>query len=78
MNPRIAAHQDLIGSWVVFDPTGRGLKSHLVVGRVDSVRWDNADDGNADGSPRPVMTVIVNGTEEVFGVVTVEQVLARH
>lgn len=77
MNTRIAQHQEIIGSWVVFDPTGRDLHSCMEVGRVESVRWDDADDGNEDGSPRPLLTVVVNGSEERVCLTRVEQVLCR-
>ncbi len=74
---RIAQHQDVIGSWVVFDPTGRDLRSCLVVGRVESVTWDDLDDGTEDGMPRPLITVVENGTEERWTVTRVETVLRR-
>lgn len=78
MNRRIAQHQDVTGSLVVFDPTGRDLPDCYRVGRVENVRWDDADDGNPDGSPRPILTVRDNGSGEVFGVARVAYVLDRH
>ena len=75
MNPRIQAHQEVVGSFVVFDPTGRDLRRCYRVGCVESVRWDDADDGNADGSPRPILTVRDNLSGEVWGVAKVAAVL---
>ena len=74
---RIATHQDVIGSWVVFDPTGRDLRSCLTVGRVEAVTWDDMDDGTDDGMPRPILTVVENGSEERYAVTRVEAVLRR-
>lgn len=77
MNRNILQHQEVIGSYVVFDPTGRDLPDCYEVGRVESVRWDDADDGNPDGTPRPILTVITNGTAEAFAVTTAAVVLNR-
>jgi hypothetical protein len=57
------ATQNVLGSYVVFDPTGRDMRSCLVVGRVDAVSWDDSDDGSSDGSPRPLLSVVVNGAD---------------
>ncbi len=77
MNRKIHQHQDVIGSYVVFDPTGRDLRSCYEVGRVEAVTWDDADDGNEDGSPRPLLTVVTNGSEERITVTCVAVVLQR-
>lgn len=77
MNRRISQHQDVTGSLVVFDPTGRDMPSCYRVGRVENVRWDNADDGNPDGSPRPILTVRDNEHGETWGVARVAYVLER-
>lgn len=78
MNHRIAQHQDVTGSLVVFDPTGRDLPDNYMVGRVENIRWDDADDGHPDGSPRPIMTVRENSSDEVVAVTKVAYVLDRH
>jgi hypothetical protein len=81
VNSRITQHQEVVGSWVVVDPTGRDLPECFEVGRVESVRWDDSDDGNEAGDPRPLLTVRLNtfGDEgdNVIAVTHVEQVLRR-
>ena len=56
-------HEDVIGSHVVFDPTGRDLADCMKVGRVIAITWNSDDDGNLDGSPRPILLVQPNGTD---------------
>jgi len=77
MNGRIHQHQEVLGSWVVIDPTGRDMLECLEVGVVQSVRWDNDDDGDVRGYPRPILTVKLNGSGEFVSVTVVEQVLRR-
>lgn len=68
---------DVLNSYVVFDPTGRDLESCYVVGRVDRVFWDTEnDDGNADGTPRPLLSVVVNGTGERIAITRAAVVIA--
>ncbi len=73
----VELHQDVVGSYVVFDPTGRDMLSCYEVGRVEAVTWDDADDGNEDGSPRPLLHVVCNHNEERMTVTRVAVVLPR-
>lgn len=73
-------HEDVIGSHVVYDPTGRDLASCMEVGRVIAVTWDSDDDGNADGPPRPLLVVQPNGTTDggaTVAVTVVHSIIAR-
>ena len=51
---------DVIGSFVVFDPTGRDLPDCYEVGKVVAVKWNTDDDGDTTGRPRPVLHVMPN------------------
>jgi hypothetical protein len=68
----------VLHSYVVFDPTGRGLESSMEVGQVMDVIWASEDDGDASGHPRPLLKVLPNGSAHHDGAVlvtTVESVL---
>lgn len=54
---------NVVGSYVVFDPTGRDLLDCMIVGQVKAVTWESDDDGNPDGSPRPILQVSPNGEQ---------------
>ncbi len=75
--------QEIVGSWVVLDPTGRDLMNCMEVGIVESVRWDDDDDGTSDDlRPRPILTVRLNTFgdegENVVAATTVHAVLPIH
>jgi hypothetical protein len=66
---------NVIGSYVVFDPTGRDLYACMEVGVVENIIWDIGDDGNPDGTLRPVLLVRPNSDEEPYAVIRVHAVL---
>ncbi len=68
----------VIGSYVVFDPTGRDLADCYEVGRVVAVSWEKDDDGTWNGKPRPILSVLVNGSSERYAVTTVAAVLEEN
>jgi hypothetical protein len=58
-------HGNIIGSYVVFDPTGRDARDCFQVGRVIGCCWNtDADDGTEDGYPRPLLYVVPNGEDD--------------
>ena len=68
--------RDAVGSFVAFDPTGRNLPDCLTVGRVEAVRFESADDGDAEGTPRPILSVRENRGGDLVAVTTIAAVLA--
>lgn len=69
-------HGQTIGSYVVFDPTGRDMRDCMQVGRVAGVVWDtDTDDGLLDGSPRPLLYVVPNGEDDPIACTTIAAVL---
>jgi len=67
--------QEIVGSWVVLDPTGRDMLECMEVGVVVSVRWDDEDDGDSGGRPRPILTVRLNSDEDVVAATRIHAVL---
>lgn len=51
------AAQDVIGSWIVFDPTGRDMAECMEAGQIVSCYFSADDDGDNHGHPRPLMGV---------------------
>jgi hypothetical protein len=71
--------QPVQGSYVVADPTGRNLLNCMEVGYVTAVEWDtDNDDGNPDGTPRPLLYVRFNGHGETIACTHVHAVLADY
>ena len=73
---------EVVGSYVVYDPTGRDLPDCMEVGRVVRVVWTRDDDGDSKGRPRPILYVLPNGAEgddpsHYVGVTVVQEVIWR-
>ena len=71
------AGYDVVGSYVVYDPTGRDLPDSMEVGLVTAVQWTTDDAGDDWGHPRPILTVKPNGDGEEISVTVVFAVLGR-
>jgi hypothetical protein len=71
--------QQVIGSYVVYDPTGRDIPECFEVGKVTAAYFDTAaDDGNPDGTPRVILNVRPNGPSfSEVAVVHVHTVIRR-